>query len=218
MGKYITYSDNELLDYLKRYYIENGRIPTTRDFTNNPEYPGTSIYYKRFGNWNNALTSAGFHIDNMVKQGVFQDTNRKGRLFEIIVRDHFENKSTDLSKKHDNPCDGICPKGKSYDAKSSKLYTLRGYYWHFNIRNRYKEEIEYYYFGAFNEDYTKLLHVWRVPGEIIEKDYFIIGLNGSWENNVYNMKEYDITEKFKEVFVRYKSNDKIYNILDTKND
>lgn len=32
-------------------------------------------------------------------------------------------------------------------------------YWDFSTRNRYKEEIEIYYFVAFNEDWTKLEHV-----------------------------------------------------------
>lgn len=199
------YTDNDLQNYLKKYYEETGRVPTARDFTNNPEYPGANIYWKRFGSWNKALKLVDLDTDTMIKLGVLQDTNYKGRLFEIIVRDLFENKSTDFSiEKHDNPCDGICPQGKSYDAKSSKLYRLRGEYWMFNIRNKYKEEIEYYYFGAFNEDYTKLMYVWRVPGEIIEKDYFVIGLNRNWEHNIENMKEYDITDKFKDIYIKYK--------------
>lgn len=185
------------------YYKENERVPTSRDFLNNPEYPCCTYYIKRFKSWANALKLAGLDVDTMVKQGVLQDTNYKGRLFEIIVRDHFENKSTDLSReKHDTPCDGICPRGKNYDAKSSKLYRERGEYWKFTTRNKYKEEIEYYYFGAFNEDYTKLMHVWRVPGEIIEKDYFIVGLNIGWEHDVENMKEYEITDKFKDIYIR----------------
>lgn len=55
--------------------------------------------------------------------------------------------------------------------------------------------IEWYYLGAFNEDYSKLLHVWRIPakdfGEEIQKGFLYINVN-----NTEKMKEYEITDKF----------------------
>ena len=39
--------------------------------------------------------------------------------------------------------------------------------------------------------------VWRVPGEMVEKDNFYIGLNSGYEFNIENMKEFDITEQLK---------------------
>lgn len=39
---------------------------------------------------------------------------------------------------------------------------------------------------------------WRVPGHIIKKDNFLVGLSRSYEFNVENMKEYEITENFLE--------------------
>ena len=198
------YTDKQLLDFLKKYYKETGRVPISRDLVNNPRYPGITTYARRFKSLGRALKLVGLDVDAMVMQGVLQDTNHMGRLFEIIVRDNFEEKSEDLSGgKHGSPCDGICPRGKSYDAKSSKLYRERGEYWKFTTRNRYKEEIEYYYFGAFNEDWTSLEHVWRVPGEVVDKDHFLIGLNGNWDHNVENMKEYEITDKFKGISIKY---------------
>ena len=72
--------------------------------------------------------------------------------------------------------------------------------WVFGTKNRDKDDdreaIQWYYFAAFNEDYTQLLYIWRVPGEIIEKNNFIVGMYGG-EFNLENMKEYDITVKFK---------------------
>lgn len=83
---------------------------------------------------------------------------------------------------------------QKYDVKSSKLY-VEGYY-RFTIRNKYKEEIELYYFLAFNKDYTKLMYCWRVSGKIVEKDSFYVEPNSDYEFNIENMKEYDITDKF----------------------
>lgn len=45
-----------------------------------------------------------------------------------------------------------------------------------------KEAIQWYYFIALNNDNT-IKHVWRVPGEMVEKDYFQIGLHNSYEFN-----------------------------------
>lgn len=32
-------TDDELLEYLKQFYEENGRTPVQKDFVNNPKYP-----------------------------------------------------------------------------------------------------------------------------------------------------------------------------------
>lgn len=56
--KNAQYTDKELLNFLKLFYEENGRIPLQTDFVSNPGYPGYSAYQKRFGSWNNALILA----------------------------------------------------------------------------------------------------------------------------------------------------------------
>lgn len=48
-----------LLELLKCFYYKEGRIPETRDFNRNPNYPSYMVYYKVFGNWNNAVREAG---------------------------------------------------------------------------------------------------------------------------------------------------------------
>jgi len=192
------YTDRYMLDCLKKFYEETGRIPTSRDLINNPRYPGITAYVKRFKGFDNALKLAGLDISTTAKNGILQDTNRKGRLFEIIVREHFENKPKDLGEKHDSPCDGICPKGKNYDAKSSKLYD--GGYYSFNTRNKHREEIEYYYFGAFSKNWEELEYAWRVPGEMVDKDYFVVGMTKNWEHNIHNMKKYDIIDTLKGLY------------------
>ncbi len=82
----------------------------------------------------------------------------------------------------------------TYDAKSTSL--IEGQYcFHFN--NNEKEEIEIFYLGAFNKDFTILEHVLRIPREFVEKLSLCIGLSNNHRYNFENMKEYEITEKYK---------------------
>lgn len=191
------YTESELLNFLKQYYEKNRRSPTARDFDNDSEYPSPEPYKRRFGSWSKALKLVDLDADSMTKKGILDTSQQKARLFERYVIEHFDHKPKDLSGENQNsPCDGICPKGKIYDVKSSSLRDNSHY--RFNTRNKYREEIEYYYFGAFNSNWTKFEYVWRVPGEIVEKDYFIVRLN-SGEFNIENMREYEITDKFKDI-------------------
>lgn len=198
------YKESELLNFLRQYYEKNGRPPTARDFANDPEYPSPEPYKRRFGSWSKALKLVELDVDTMVKKGILDTSQQKARL-QMYVIEHFENKPIDLSGENQNSsCDGICPKGMIYDVKSSKLHSQKCYILHsqkcyiFHTRNKFREEIEYYYFGAFNSDWTKLEHIWRVPGEIVEKDYFVANMYGG-EFNIGNMKEYEITDKFKDM-------------------
>lgn len=91
----------------------------------------------------------------------------------------------------------ICPDGKLYDVKSSKF---RGTGWLFNTRNEYKGKIDIYYFLAFNKDNTELVHGWKVPGEIIKKDWCYVGMSPSdAEFTLHSMKEYDYTGKLRDI-------------------
>ena len=193
------YADDELLGFLKEFYQETGKAPSIGDFNLNPEYPNYGTYVNRFGSWSNALKLVELDVDKMIGKGILETSNQKARFSEMIVIDRFKNGITDLSGKNQNsPYDGICPNGKTYDVKSSKLISFNGVlYWSFGTNNKYKEEIEIYYFIAFNSDWTKLEHVWRVPGEIVEKDYFRIGLNPGFEFTIEDMEEYEITSKFR---------------------
>lgn len=56
---YVKYTDNELLERMKRFYEENGRIPMQTDFANNPNYPHYATYRIRFGSWDKSLDLAG---------------------------------------------------------------------------------------------------------------------------------------------------------------
>ncbi len=183
------YTDEELLNLLVQFYNEIGRAPIENEFG----IPSCSTYQIRFGSWSNALKLVGLDVDTFVKKGILDTIDQKARKAEIMVMNHFKNNPVDLSGYNKtSPCDGICPNGKTYDVKSSSLLEHKGWlYWLFNIKNRYKEIIEIYYFLAFNIDYTKLKYAWRVPREMVKKDYYI-SISRAESSD---MKEYEITNK-----------------------
>lgn len=192
----IRITNEELLEYLKQFYRENGRNPVADDFRNNPRYPSVSIYITRFGSWQKALKLVELDIDSMIIKGVVE--KQKGRIFELYILRHFKNISTDLSGENcQSPYDGICPKCQTYDAKSAALIDDR--YWMFRLDNTCRDMIEWFYLGAFDKDYRKLIYVWRIPGNFVDKDHLYVGIGNSYEYNLENMKEYEITEKFKNI-------------------
>lgn len=199
------YTDEELLDYSRQFYEKYGKTPAYRDFINNPYYPGVMTYVRRFGSWENTLKLVKMDIDTRVTQEHLKTNKEKGRYTELMVRQMFNNKGTDLSgEKCDSHIDGICPNGMTYEVKSSGLRIDRDCF-DFSTQNKdksdYVEAIQWYYFVAMNRDYTKLMYIWRVPGEVAKKGHFIVGLKTSYEFNIENMKEYDITDRFKYVIM-----------------
>lgn len=145
LGKRRKYTDEELLYYPAQFYEKYGRVHVRRDFENNHEYPYYKTYARRFGSWSNVLKLVGLDVDSIVDKGVLETNQQKARLAEIKVINHFKQRPIDLTGENCNSsCDGICPNGKTYDVKSSKIYT--GGYYRFTTRNKYKEEIELYYF------------------------------------------------------------------------
>lgn len=195
------YTEEQLRNELRRFENEKGRIPTRRDFVNNPGYPSFAAYQKYFGSWSNGLKSVEFDVDTTTKHGIVVNNTQKSRLAEIIVRDHFKQHPIDLAGANcGSPCDGICPNGKFYDVKSSKLY--EGEYYHFGTDNKCKEDIEIYYLLGFNEDWTKLDYGWRIYGEMAESSDLYIGMNNRSRAkfNIENMRNYDITDKLKDIF------------------
>lgn len=202
-------TDNELLEYLKRFYRENNQYPTSRNFncdnSENQRYPSVRVYISRFGTWNNALKLAGLNKDMMIKNGLIENSNDKGRLFELLVKEHFKEGSIDLAgENHCSVYDGICPTKQTYNVKSSALRKVsmnRSQYWSFYFKN-IENKTEWYYLGGFNENYENLMYVWRIPGDIVENwiddGNLHIGISDTYTHNIENMKKYEITDKFKE--------------------
>ena len=78
--------------------------------------------------------------------------------------------------------------------KSSKLY-IEGR-WRFGL----DKLVDYYYLLAFNEYWTKLLYVWRIPGDFMNEPFLHVGIN-SFRGGccIDDMKKFDITEKFRKI-------------------
>jgi hypothetical protein len=196
------YTDDELLNCLKMFYEENGRVPTQENLIG-PVYPSYNTYRSRFGSLRNALRLVKLDLDEMVIQGNLETTNQRGMLSENMVKKIFGNKSIDASgSNYLSYFDGICPNGQIYEVKSASISKENR--WIFGTENDVKDDdkeaIQWYYFLAFNADYTELLYVWRVPGEIIGGYRFRVGMYGNrGEFNIENMKEFDITEEFKKL-------------------
>lgn len=55
----IKYSEEELLNYIKRYYSENGTVPTRNDLDICDYAPNSKTYLHRFGTYRNAIEKSG---------------------------------------------------------------------------------------------------------------------------------------------------------------
>lgn len=192
------YTGEELLEILKRFETEYGRPATWNDI-NNPKYPSPGVYIRCFGSLEAAKKLIGQDLDSMIRRGIIGTNNQKARLAEIFVLEHFVDEGAiDLSgENRDSSIDGICPNKLMYDVKSSKLHKDK--YWSFLIDKG--KDIDFYYLLAFNEDWTELLQVWRIPWNFVdESKFYYIGLNSDYEYNLENMGKYEVTVKFMDVF------------------
>ncbi|MFB6229317.1 MAG: homing endonuclease associated repeat-containing protein [Halobacteriales archaeon] len=59
LGTAPEYTDEELLDEIRRLAEEVGKPPTTREMIEHGEYTA-SVYFRRFDSWNDAVSEAGF--------------------------------------------------------------------------------------------------------------------------------------------------------------
>jgi hypothetical protein len=193
-------TDKELLEHLERFEEEYGRFPTYKDLHNlkdNPGYPNSECYVARFGCLENAKKLIDQDTDSKVRKGIVENNREKARLAEIFVLEHFVDEgAVDLSgMDFRNPVDGICPNKLIYDVKSSSFRD--GYYWQFVLDK--ENMINFYYLLAFNGDYSELKHVWRIPWNFIVGNHLQINID-----KMTYMKKYEITEKFKDVFNKWK--------------
>lgn len=195
------YTREELLEYMRQFYIKNGRPPTANDFHHHPDYPNQDTYFKYFETFQKALKLINLDVDTVVRKGILDNNQQKARLFELYVKEHFTEESIDLSGQNClSPYDGICPTGQIYDAKSRKFNHMLNC-WSFAFKNKHKAEIIWYYLGLFDRNFEKLLYVLRIPTQdfknaVIKKGHMDIYLDGDRIYTLENMKKYNITEKF----------------------
>lgn len=95
VGNNVKYTDDELLEYLKQFYEENGRIPTQIDFANNHDHPHYTTYHIRFGSWNRSLDIAGLWEK---RYNSTHTCNRCGRNFDEMEGSKYPLKEYDKER------------------------------------------------------------------------------------------------------------------------
>jgi len=196
-------TEEELLNYLKLFEKEYGRIPTSEDLHSGDfiKYPAMGQYIRRFGSLEKAKKLVGQDMDSRARKGILDHTKQKARLAEMFVFEHFvEDGAIDLAgdscRSH---VDGICPKKQKYDVKSSSLLTRFHGSDYFLFSLDKGNAVDFYYLLGFNKDWSELLYVWRIPWNFFDGTHLQINIS-----HIPNMKKYEITEKFKCIFNTWK--------------
>ena len=107
----IKYTDEFLLNELKRYYEEFKKPPTQKDLDNNKDYPSATVFHKRFGSWNNALEKANLPTKNKTNcikdyEGIKNDYLNGMNVEDIALKYKYNNITSifpiikDLPKKN----------------------------------------------------------------------------------------------------------------------
>jgi len=66
-------NSDKILELIQLYYEEYNKIPTTKDFDSNPEYPHSTTINNYFDSWNQAIEKAGFTTYTK-KENVYTDS------------------------------------------------------------------------------------------------------------------------------------------------
>lgn len=80
------YRDEDLIEKIKRFYAEHGRIPLKREFNS------LRTFRERFGSWNNAIRIAGFDPNPILFAHKFiaRDGHRCDSFTEMIIDNWFD--------------------------------------------------------------------------------------------------------------------------------
>ncbi|MCB2339105.1 homing endonuclease associated repeat-containing protein [Clostridium estertheticum] len=86
---YKNHKKDYIIKKLKEFHLKNGRVPFTRDFLGNPDYPSSSAITHSFGTFNNALIASELTIntfanlpfdEKIAKDDLMNLVNKLGRL------------------------------------------------------------------------------------------------------------------------------------------
>lgn len=187
---YNKYTRKQLIETLQKWEKDNCKIPTEKDFRDNPKYPSFMTYINEFSSWNSALIIAGFKPDNEAS---------RSREAELQTISEFKTEGAiDLSGQNRRSiCDGICPQGDPFDTKGSSLINVHGQWgWIFRVTIDQLVEVNYLFLRAYKDkDFTKdPVHKWRVPIDFMNNKTTVIIYkdNKYCKHNVENMKKYEI--------------------------
>lgn len=130
-------TNEELLEYIRKFVRENDRLPVYDDFNKNPVYPCYDVFKERFGNFTNAIGLAGVN-DTYEKLPFGTKISYKGYVF----------------KSHKEFQIGRILVDNNIGFKQEPLYGIGNLKFDFYIPT-IDTYIEYY--GLYNktEDYTK---------------------------------------------------------------
>jgi hypothetical protein len=64
------FSTQDIIQSIQQFYLENNRIPQSRDFKHNSKYPNSTTVEKRFGSWNTAIEAAGYTPNDNYGYGI----------------------------------------------------------------------------------------------------------------------------------------------------
>lgn len=70
----MTYTDEELISELHRFYDENDKVPTQLDMTTKNGYPSYGTYVGHFGTFNNVLRLVGFEVNTTHEKRIGLET------------------------------------------------------------------------------------------------------------------------------------------------
>lgn len=76
----LKYSDEDLINEIKRYYDEYGKVPTCNEIDKNAYFVNSNVIRNRFGSWNRAIQMAGFQV-NIHKNINKEDVKREAIEF-----------------------------------------------------------------------------------------------------------------------------------------
>ena len=183
-----TYTDDELLDDLKRVAAKIGKSPTKREYKTHGQY-GSATLARRFGTWNKAKCAAGLDIvelQNISSERLLTDLRQKSedadvkshdRLFESLEHSdtlylrrfggmwqacvragRVTNKRVPLSEKEYN---SYIQTAINHSRPSTSLYGLiRGFT---GLTGSIMREFEFDWLSRINSDIQPILV--RVPSE-----------------------------------------------------
>lgn len=94
----ITYTKEQLINYIHDFVAETGEIPNVRNFISNSEYPSDYFYRIKFGSWNKAIEAAGYTISNRTPNKPLENAYTKENLLNYIHKFVFETNKIPITK------------------------------------------------------------------------------------------------------------------------
>lgn len=98
----MSYTDTELLEILREFYVINGRVPKMRELSGG-DFPSYMTYRKRFGSIQKAFDRASLPHNNFYKRPKSYDSVN---LISILLKWYSKNmewpKYSDFNKSHDS--------------------------------------------------------------------------------------------------------------------